>query len=251
MAFDRMAEELEAREQRLISTERMAAIGQLAAGVAHEINNPIGIIRGYIRTMGPDTSPEVLVEELAILDEEAAACQRIAEDLVAFSHAPRLNRSPSPIDELVHTTIARFRESPPCERVNIRHTCEAAVLTFDAGRLRQVLLNLLANAAQASKDGADVDVLGRVAESQSEAYVIEVSDRGPGVPQDQREKVFEPFYSRRKGGSGLGLAVCQGIVPAHGGVLSAHDRPGGGATFRLVLPASGRPETREERTHET
>lgn len=111
-AFDKMAEELQAREARLIETERMAAIGQLAAGVAHEINNPIQVIRGYLKTMAPDTPPDVLSEELGILDEEALACQRIAEDLVAFARVPELHRDQIDMRGLLRESIRRFREVP-------------------------------------------------------------------------------------------------------------------------------------------
>ena len=122
-AFDAMAEELEAREKRLVESERLAAIGQLAAGVAHEINNPIGIIRGYLKTMGPETPPETLREELQILDEEAAACQSIAEDLVTFARAPDLRRDSFALDTLLADTLRRFRGNrrgrQPCASASI------------------------------------------------------------------------------------------------------------------------------------
>ena len=107
-ACDHMALELQAREQRLIAAERMAVVGQFAAGVAHELNNPIGVIRGYLKTMKPSQPPEMLAEELQILDEEAAACQRIAEDLLEFARPKELARDHTRIDELLTTTVQRF-----------------------------------------------------------------------------------------------------------------------------------------------
>lgn len=235
-AFDRMAEELDAREKRLVASERMAAIGQLAAGVAHEINNPIGIIRGYLKTMGTDSPPESLQEELTILDEEAAACQRIAEDLVAFSRTPQLRCESTAMGQLLGETVRRFQESPDCQDVRIQVDAEASDAFADSGRIRQVVLNLLINAVQVSAPESEVAIVGRVLESGG--YEVTVSDRGSGVAPQDHAKIFEPFFSKRKGGSGLGLAVCQGIVQAHSGTIQVEDRPGGGTTFRFAIPAS-------------
>ena len=235
-AFDRMAEELEAREKRLVASERMAAIGQLAAGVAHEINNPIGIIRGYLKTIGPDSTPEAFQEELAILDEEAAACQRIAEDLVAFSRAPELRCEATAMGQLLEETVRRFRESPDCGSGLVQIDAQAGDAFADAVRIRQVLLNLLINGVQVSGTESEVDVSGRVLPGGG--YEVTVSDRGPGVAPKDQTKIFEPFFSKRKGGSGLGLAVCQGIVRAHGGAIHVEERPGGGTTFRFAIPGS-------------
>lgn len=242
--FDHMADELEAREERLVASERMAAIGQLAAGVAHEINNPIGIIRGYLKTMGPESTPEAIREELKILDEEAAACQRIAEDLVAFSRAPELRLGTVAMDTLLEETVRRFRESTADEAGRVKVDAEPGEVSADGSRLRQVVLNLLANAAQVSPVDARVDVTGRG--TAGGGYVVTVTDRGPGVAVEDRTRVFEPFFSQRAGGTGLGLAVCQGIVQAHGGTILVDDRPGGGAQFRFVIPGAHPPREEAE-----
>ncbi len=234
-AFDRMAEELEVRERRVVSSERMAAVGQLAAGVAHEINNPIGIIRGYLKTMGPETTPASFQEELAILDEEAAACQRIAEDLVEFSRTPRLRLESAEMKSLLQETTRRFQESQDCQTAKVRVLAEPGDVFVDTGRIRQVLLNLLINAVQASTPKSEVIVVGRVVDN--EGYEVSISDRGSGVAPEDKARVFEPFFGKRKGGSGLGLAVCQGIVRAHGGTIDLENREGGGTTFRFLIPS--------------
>lgn len=233
-ALDRMAEELTERERRLVHNERMAAIGHLAAGVAHELNNPIGIIRGYLKTMGAKDDPETLEEELQILDEEAAHCQRIAEDLLAYARPLELWREPLRTRGFLEETIKRFREGPGGRDARIEVTAEDAEILADATRLRQVVLNLVQNAVQVSPGGAAVIVTGRANDG---AYVIEVADRGAGIPVEEQDRIFEPFYSKRKGGSGLGLSVCLGIVRAHGGTVTVDSRPGAGATFRVSLPA--------------
>lgn len=242
MAFDAMAEELEERERRLVQGERMAAIGQLAAGVAHEINNPIQVIRGYLKTMTPESSREVMDEELHIIDEEAAACQRIAEDLLTYSHSPKLKRDDVAIESLLQETSQRFRETPEGSEHEILTKADPARVSIDKARLRQVLLNLLMNSAQASEAHQPIEVVGKTCGAGD--YSISVSDRGPGMSSEDKARVFEPFFTKRAGGSGLGLAVSQALVHSHGGTITIDDRAGGGTVMRIVLP--GRVTPRKE-----
>lgn len=235
-AFSRMADELARREARLLHNERMAAIGQLAAGIAHELNNPIGIIRGYLKTMSPDEDRETLRDELSILDEEAGHCQRIADDLLAYARAGQLASDRFSTREFLCETAKRYGVG--ADAANVEVVADDAVLEADAARLRQVVLNLLHNAGQASPKGAPLRVLGTV---RGDAYQIEVVDRGPGISPGDTERIFEPFFSKRKGGSGLGLAVCYGIVRAHGGTIEVGEAEGGGAVFRVELPLEQRP----------
>ncbi|MFV8749164.1 sensor histidine kinase [Nannocystaceae bacterium ST9] len=243
-AFDRMAIELEARERRLVQTERVAAIGQLTAGIAHELNNPIGVIRGYLKTMIPalaehDPSPAELSElreELAILDEEAAACQRIVEDLLGYAREPRLEPRELELDRLILAASQRFASSPRGRERKLALDVEPARADLDPLRVQQVLTNLLDNAAAASPVEAPIELVGRVC---GERYRIEVCDRGRGIDPDKRERVFEPFFSERRGGSGLGLALSRGIVEAHGGTIAALDplpEQQGGARIVIELP---------------
>lgn len=230
-AFDHMADELARREQRLLHNERMVAIGQLAAGIAHELNNPIGIIRGYLKTMDPKSSSDTLREEFAILDEEAGHCQRITDELLSYARAGELSLDTVDIRALVTATTERFETAALNVSVDVR-VAEGTV-EADAAKLRQVLLNLLTNADLLCEAGAVVQIGGS---TQSTHYRIDVIDHGPGVLDQDVAHIFEPFFSKRKGGTGLGLAVCQGIVRAHGGSIAVLPTPGGGATFRLEIP---------------
>ena len=232
-AFDHMAAQLSQNQKQLIRSERMAAIGQLAAGVAHEINNPVGVIRGYLRTMIPEAERDELRKELQILDEEAAACQRIAEDLVAYARAPELSLVDVDLGDLVSTAVERFAASGESDGRAVRVSADHVQLCVDPVRLRQVLQNLLRNAVQASPSAGVVEVFG---EAVAASYRIRVVDRGSGIPEEIRSRVFEPFVSGRVNGTGLGLAVCGGIVQAHGGVIEARPRPGGGSEFVVELP---------------
>jgi two-component system, NtrC family, sensor kinase len=234
-AFDQMAEQLSEHQRRLITIERMAAIGQLAAGVAHEINNPIGVIRGYLRTMIPEAERDELRRELRILDEEATACQRIADDLVAYARSPEIARMEVDMRELLSETAERFQASGESHGRPIRVEAEEANLLVDPVRMRQVIQNLLRNAVQAAPKESPVDIYGSAHKS---GYCIRVLDRGVGIPPDMLTRIFEPFQSGRANGTGLGLAVCTGILRAHGGHISARAREGGGSEFVVELPRS-------------
>ena len=242
-ACDHMAVELQAREQRLIAAERMAVIGQFAAGIAHELNNPIGVIRGYLKTMKPTQPLDMLKEELQILDEEAAACQRIAEDLLAFAAPRGLTRKRMRVDELVVSAVQRFVDSGEARGHEIAVATAPSELLADAGRLRQVIFNLLRNAVQASPAGSPIEVNGEAAPGQG-SYILSIADLGPGVRDEDKPRIFEPFFSKHVGGSGLGLAVCHGIIAAHGGRITVEDRSGPGAVLRVSLPLSDAKESR-------
>ncbi len=233
-ACDHMIVELRARERRLLQAERMAVVGQFAAGIAHEINNPIGVIRGYLKTMKPSQPPEMLREELQILDEEAAACQRIAEDLLAFARPGEVTKSWIPVDEVLRSVVQRFLESGEANGHPIAVALQPARIFADAGRLRQVMSNLLRNAVQASPRLEPIDVEGALA-ADGCLYRFCVMDQGPGVRDENKARIFEPFFSMHNGGSGLGLAVCHGIVAAHGGTISVEDRARGGAVLQVSL----------------
>lgn len=239
-AFDRMADELAERERKLLAKERMAAIGTLAAGVAHEINNPIGIIRGYIKTMLPEASDPQVREELEVLDEEAAACQRLTGDLLAYAETPRLESRPVEMRAFLEDAAGRLREV--ADRGDHALVVEATEGTVDAdpGRLRQVMANLLRNATQASPKGAPIRISGHP--TSSGGYAFTVADAGPGIAPEDRDRIFEPFVSQRTGGSGLGLAVCRSIVAAHGGSIAVEPGPAKGARFRVELPSPKPPE---------
>jgi signal transduction histidine kinase len=178
----------------------------------------------------------MLPDELQILDDEAASCQRIAEDLVAYARAPGLRCSSIAMNRLLTETARRFQETADGAERRVAVDAAPGVAYADIGRLRQVILNLMVNAAQVSEADGLIEVSGAPVEG--DAYQILVSDRGPGIPPEDRNKIFEPFFSKRPGGSGLGLAVCHGIVRAHGGSIVAEGREGGGTTFRVTVPGA-------------
>jgi signal transduction histidine kinase len=233
--LERMAAGLREREARLLKAERLAGLGALAAGVAHELNNPLGVILGFAKTLvRADVRAEVAAD-LRIIEEEAHQCRRIVEDLVAFAREPRIERMRVDVPSLVRDVAERLHKSGEIPDRAVRVSgVEHASAWIDSTRIAQVLRNLLLNAAAASNDGTAVEV--EVAASRDDALMVKVSDHGSGISRDDLPHIFEPFFSRRPGGTGLGLAVSHGIVLAHGGSIDVQSVEGKGTVVTVTLP---------------
>lgn len=230
-----MAERLREREARLLRAERLATIGSFAAGVAHELNNPLGVILGYLKGLRRSPATSLIRDELRILDDEAHQCRRIVEDLVIFAHEPRLERSVVELGAYVREVCARLESSGEIAGLRVvvdaKGPIEACV---DAQRIGQVVRNLVLNAAAASAAGEPVEV--SMAGGEGEACIV-VRDHGAGIDPQDLDRVFEPFFSRRPGGTGLGLAVCHGIVRGHGGSIAIESARGAGTAVTVRLPS--------------
>jgi signal transduction histidine kinase len=248
-AFNRMLDALAGAEAEVVASERLAAVGRVAAGVAHEINNPVAIIRGYVKTMRQEAQGEQLRDELRILDEEASACQRIAEDLLTYARSPAMVPVPVDAAEILRDAAGRSeglltRGSAGAEPPPVAVDAEPAMILVDPLRLRQVVMNLLTNAREATLGDEPIEIEGR---REGDGYRIEVLDRGDGISPEARAHLFEPFFTTRRDGTGLGLAVCYGLVTAHGGSIRAEPRPGGGSRFVIDLPGVVVDEEKEPR----
>jgi two-component system NtrC family sensor kinase len=231
--WNAMTESLREHQARLVETEKLAGIGRLAAGVAHEINNPLGVILGYVRVL-LRRADGALAEDLRIIEDEARRCQQIVEGLLALSHSIRLTPSSVDLRELCDEVAIRLQESVQRPAGSLRVE-GVAVVEGDAQRLRQVVFNLLKNALEAAPQGT-VEV--RIAED-ALGVAVSVTDSGPGIRPEDRARLFEPFFTTRPSGTGLGLAVSQAIARAHGGRIEVDAPPAGGARFTLRLPRAG------------
>ncbi len=227
-----MAEALGHHQEKLVQSEKLAGVGRLAAGVAHEINNPLGVILGYLKLLRR-RADRALDEDLAVVEEEAHRCQEIVSGLLDLSRPALLARVPVSLRELCLAVESLLREAGVLASVSVRVEGAAAALA-SPGKLRQVVENLLRNAAEAAGPGGWV----RVAIESADGFArLSVEDSGPGLSPTVRERLFEPFFTTRERGTGLGLAVSRAIARAHGGELTAGGAAGGGARFTLRLPA--------------
>jgi signal transduction histidine kinase len=258
-AFERMVAGVARAQAAALSNERLAAIGKMAAHVTHEIRNPLSSI---------GLNLELLEEELqadpATRSESKTLLEAITREVQRLEHLSeeylRVARLPSPRME-ADDVAAAVREVVTFARPEIEHAgCTVALhvppalpaALFDESQLRQALLNLLRNAREAMPSGGVIDVH---VDAEGMSVVISVEDRGGGIPEDIRARVFDPFFSTKGEGTGLGLAITRHIVEAHGGTVTCDARAGGGTRFRIALPIApsrsasvGRVSTTESRT---
>jgi signal transduction histidine kinase len=230
--------ELQRIQEHLIRTERLAAIGQLAAGVSHEIDNPVGIILGYAELLLEDLpADDPRREDVTAIIAECQRCRRITGGLLGFARTTPVQSEPVDLGSLARETLDSLRPQKLFRDVDCRLQVAPDLPLFrgDADRLRQVLVNLLLNAAQALDGKGRIEVVLEVLDG---GPVLTVSDDGPGIPEELREKIFQPFFSTkpRGEGTGLGLPVCRKVVEEHGGTLTAAENPGGGTLFRVQFP---------------
>tara|TARA_R110002096_G_scaffold423452_1_gene630546 strand:+ start:6508 stop:7983 length:1476 start_codon:yes stop_codon:yes gene_type:complete len=243
-----------ALEQRLFQTEKLATIGQIAAEIAHEVGTPLNVISGRAKGITKKASNiEAVKKNAKIIAEQAARITRIIQRLLDFSRR-KVGAEESElvnVNQLALSTM-EFLESK-LSAAHVKHTLsrEEALPPIKANpdHILQVLTNLVLNATEAmSKDGGTLDVEtaivtrrrpGLEVAPEMPTVVVSVSDTGPGIPEADRDKIFEPFYSSktREGGTGLGLAVVHGIVKSHDGWVEITDAPGGGTCFSVYFPA--------------
>lgn len=232
--------ELRQMQEGLLRAERLAAIGQLAAGVSHEIDNPVGIILGLSELMLEETAPDDFrYEDLQVIIEECKRCRRITGGLLGFARSSVGALGEVDLSQLVTSTLDALRPQKLFKHVEIVfHDQLLPPLQVDADQIRQVLINLCLNAAQAMSGSGRLMVdLAR----QDDSVIVDVSDTGPGIPPQALEQVFAPFYSTkgRGEGTGLGLSICRRLIEEHRGELTVANLPGGGALFRIRLPIEG------------
>lgn len=230
--FNRMTLMLREHRQQLLQSERLAAIGRFAAGVAHEINNPLGVILGYVRVLRKDASSR-LDQDLKIVEDEAVRCHEIVEGLLDLARPVKGGPQPADLRGIADEAVAWLKGAEQSTDAEVE-VQGAGVVIGNPQKLWQVLTNLLKNAAEASGKGGKVRV--RILADGAEHVVLTVEDDGPGLPKEQPDRLFEPFYSTKATGTGLGLAVSRAIVQAHGGSLDAASAPAGGAIFTVRLP---------------
>jgi signal transduction histidine kinase len=235
--------ELRRAQEQLVRSERLTAIGQLAGGVGHELRNPLGAIKNaayYIREKLATSElaqrePRVM-EFLSIMDDEINAANKIINDLLGFSRVGKPSVSPTQIkdvieDALSHTTIP--------EGIELIKKLDAGLpqIEIDASQIQQVLVNIISNAVQAMPEEGKLIIGTRDNEGFLE---VEIADTGCGIPEETIDKIFDPLFTTKAKGIGLGLAVCKAIIDRHGGEIEVKSQVGKETTFIIKLPLNRR-----------
>jgi signal transduction histidine kinase len=232
--FNEMAADLSEHQAELLRSETLAGLGRVAAGIAHELNNPVGVIMGYAKLLlRRDGAADRSIFEA--IEEEAERCQQVIAGLLELTRRSVIRAAPVPLRPLVDDVVRRLRVAGAAAGAEVEVEGEGQA-SGDEPKLRQVLTNLIGNALDAS--GADGHVAISIATAQDGGITVAVRDEGPGVQAEDRDRIFEPFFTRKANGTGLGLPIARAIARAHGGDVDLVPSEGRGATFRLRLPAS-------------
>jgi PAS domain S-box-containing protein len=223
-------------------SEKLAALGTLAAGLAHELNNPIGVISSRIELMmleaDPASLPSWIRDDLEVLHRHAQRVARIVQGLLSFARMSGGSQGPVSLNEVVDETLLLIEQQIAKEGIVLRRrlASELPAIAGDATALQQVLMNLVINARDAMAHGGEIVVETGVAPDRDGHVRLVVRDTGPGIPPDVLPRIFDPFFTTKPRGTGLGLSISYGIVRDHRGTVDVESRPGEGTTFILAFP---------------
>ncbi|MBI3003655.1 MAG: PAS domain S-box protein [candidate division NC10 bacterium] len=229
-------------EKAMQQAEKMAAIGTLSAGLAHEINNPIGIIASRVECMLLEGEEhrfsETVRGDLQVIAKHADRVARITQGLLSLSRQQAWRLSPVDLNGVVEEALVLMERQLARERVTLERDLVPGLpaVLGSANHLQQVILNLLTNAREAMPEGGRLRVATR---RDGGSVEVEVTDAGRGIPAEHLSRIFDPFFTTKEAGTGLGLAISYGIVREHGGTLTVRSREGVGTTFLVTIPAAG------------
>ena len=243
-------------EEQIKRSDKMAAIGLLAAGIAHEIRNPLASLSGSIQLLNSELMLDQRQQHLMEISlRESERLNRLISDFILFAQPPQTNKAPWEVRKIIEETVELFMHSPSCHKgihITSPNSSENFETMVDSSQLKQVIWNLLINASQAISDGGEVQIRLEKEENRllplpsfllpernvKEWVKIAVTDSGSGIAPEEKEKIFEPFYTTKDGGTGLGLSIVHKIVENHSGVIKVESEVGKGSTFTIFLPLS-------------
>lgn len=235
-SFNQMAASLAQEQTALVRSQKLASIGQVAAGVAHELNNPLSVILGYTKLLRTESGANA--DELRIIEDEARLCQRIVQELLDLARPHRLEIGSIDLTMLAREAVERLESAGALRDRKVSIVADhPVVVSADAGKLRQVIANVVVNAAEATDAKGTITI---DATATADHATLTIADDGPGIATEIRGQEFEPFVTTKPRGTGLGLAIAQAIVDAHGGSIEITSSREKGTLVALQLPVSPR-----------
>jgi nitrogen-specific signal transduction histidine kinase/CheY-like chemotaxis protein len=228
-------------EQQVLNSEKLAAIGELAAGVAHEINNPLQGVTGYAQLLDDRKDlPDDVRDDLHRIYNESQRAVRIVQNLLRFASQQKPAKTALDINEVIKGALELRAYELRTEDIKVSLQLEPGLpwVVADYGQMQQVIINIVTNAEQALFSMKRKGNITIKTEKANNVVRISIADNGPGIPAEYLDRVFDPFFTTKEvgSGSGLGLSMCHGIVTEHGGTILAQSQAGQGATFIIELP---------------
>ncbi len=232
-------------QEQLIQSEKLSAIGQLIAGVAHDLNNPLASVVGFSDFLSESGEvPPALAEPLQVIRQEAERAATIVKNLLSFARRQEGAHQLQPVQPILESTLALLRNQLMANKAEATLEVEPDLpqIEVNANQIKQIFVNLINNASQAIASASRGGRIRVVAKRWLDGVAVSIADDGPGIPDEIASRVFEPFFTTKPEGegTGLGLSVCQGIVKEHGGRITLETSPGAGATFTVELPGGSR-----------
>jgi signal transduction histidine kinase len=241
--FDTMTGAIGRFQQQAAERDRLAALGRLSTVIAHEIRNPLMIVRGALRGLRRQDDPAV-ADAAVDIEEQVQRLDRVVTDVLDFARPVQLDVAPASLHAICREAVAACLAAEPEPAVTLRLDDGADAVRTDAGRLRAVLVNLIANAREAVRAAsppAERSLVTVGTQRASDAVVIEIVDTGTGIEPAMAQQVFEPYFTTRRTGTGLGLAIARNIVEGLGGTIDLSSKQGEGTTVRITLPQQETP----------
>jgi len=228
-------------QRRALNAERLAELGLLTGGLAHEIKNPLSTVQLNLQLLQEDLDPSQpahsrLINRLATVRRETSRLKDILDDFLRYAGNIEIDRKPTELGEMLEELVDFFSPQAQLQKIQLRLNKPAAplVVSLDQRLIKQSVLNLMINAAQAiGEKGGEIILSAR---RDGDDAVIDVIDTGPGIPPDVADKIFQAYFSTKRGGTGLGLAITKRIAEEHGGRLTVKSDVGKGTAFSLSLP---------------
>ncbi len=241
--LDLFQKRMEAANKKLIQVEKLASIGHISAGIAHEIRNPLTSVKLNIQKLLESSSLRSAERDhLDITQEGIAQIEKFIKELLNFARVAQLNLALFSVEQIIEGAIKMTADFLELKRISLekRYAESLPQVTVDADKIRQVILNVLRNACEAVEEGGKIAISVSVDHGQAEKGVkVEISDNGRGIPKSDWEDVFEPFYTTKAAGIGLGLAIARKIMEQHNGSIKVKSKKGRGTTFEIYIPCQG------------
>lgn len=238
--LEKALSDLQATQQQLVQSEKLAGIGQLVSGVAHELNNPLTGVWGTIQLIMRREIDETLREDLEVIQNEALRAVKIVQNLLSFARESRFEKSSRSINEALEQTLEMRAYVMKVSGIEMETELQPDLpdAWFDVHQVQQAFLNIVVNAEQAMSEAHGGGKLLVKTEKVDEKIRISFTDNGPGISKENQARIFDPFFTTKEvgKGTGLGLSICYGIVQDHGGVLRVESEVGKGATFTIEIP---------------
>ncbi|MFQ5721215.1 MAG: PAS domain-containing sensor histidine kinase [Candidatus Aminicenantales bacterium] len=234
-------EKMETAQKKLVQAEKLASIGRISASIAHEIRNPLTSVKLNIqKVMESDNLKEIEKDHLNISQEGISQIENFIKELLNFTRVAELNKERFVVQDIIEETLKMMADTIALKRIQVERQYEQNLpeVYVDGDKMRQVFLNILHNACEAVADGGQVKIsVIRMSDKRSPRIRVEIADDGCGIPEEDWENIFEPFYTTKASGIGLGLANARKIVEQHQGTIRVKAKQGSGACFEIIIPA--------------